>query len=132
MIIMNESNPTNTQMRMTRMRMRMDDKFFVFVLIILIYNTFANKFKPTGIDRHCFGWIERMQTITVLLPIVLRHPSSIIHLSSSVYYIILFSYILLNALCISTSANVSNLQYSNNAFLVAFVVSSSSSLSSSC
>ena len=130
MIIMNESNPTNTQMRMTRMRMRMDDNFFV--LIFFIYNTFANKFKPTGIDRCCFGWIERMQTITVLLPIVLRHPSSICHLSSSVYYMILFSYILLNALCISTSANVSNLQYSNNAVLVAFVVSSSSSLSSSC
>ena len=31
----NESNPTNTQMRMTRMRMRMDDNFFVFVLIFL-------------------------------------------------------------------------------------------------
>ena len=95
MIIMNESNPTNTQMRMTRMRMRMDDYFIVFVLIILTYNILPKKFKPTGIDRRCFGWIERMQTITVLLHIVLRHPSSISHLSS-VIISILYDFIFLH------------------------------------
>ena len=131
---MNRINPTNTQMRMTRMRMRMDDNFFVFVLIFLSITLSpinSNQLESIVVASDGLNDCKQLQYYYIQY-YGIHHPSVICHSSSSVYYIILFSYILLNALCISTSANVSNLQYSNNAFLVAFVVSSSSSLSSSC